>query len=74
MLHKIKLLALHGKGTSARIMKAQIKPITDILGDVLEVDFLDGGEVSAPYQGKARWIAKGSGGCLQEARRDEHCC
>lgn len=49
---KVKLLALHGKGTSARIMKAQIKPIIDVLGDILEVHYMDGGEVSAPYQGK----------------------
>ncbi|SPO31981.1 uncharacterized protein UTRI_06704_B [Ustilago trichophora] len=48
---KLKLLALHGKGTSARIMKAQIKPIIDMLSDILEVHYLDGGAVSAPYQG-----------------------
>lgn len=51
---KIRLLALHGKGTSARIMKAQIKPIVDVLGDLVEVDYMDGGEVSAPYQGESR--------------------
>ncbi|SPC68115.1 uncharacterized protein UHOD_08971 [Ustilago sp. UG-2017b] len=48
---KIRLLGLHGKGTSARIMKTQIKPIIDALGGILEVDFLDGGHVSCPYQG-----------------------
>ncbi|SPO31867.1 uncharacterized protein UTRI_06704 [Ustilago trichophora] len=48
---KFKLLALHGKGTSARIMKAQIKPIIDVLSDILEVHYMDGGVVSAPYQG-----------------------
>ncbi|SNX88101.1 uncharacterized protein MEPE_06812 [Melanopsichium pennsylvanicum] len=48
---KYKLLALHGKGTSARIMKTQLKPIIDVLGDILEIHYMDGGEVSAPYQG-----------------------
>lgn len=50
---KIRLLALHGKGTSARIMKAQIKPLIDLLGDVLEVHYMDGSEMSAPYQGES---------------------
>lgn len=50
---KVRLLALHGKGTSARIMKSQIKPIIDLLGDVVEVHYMDGGEISAPYQGKS---------------------
>ena len=50
-LRKIKLLALHGKGTSARIMKAQLKPIIEALGGIVEVHYMDGGEVSAPYQG-----------------------
>ncbi|CBQ71605.1 conserved hypothetical protein [Sporisorium reilianum SRZ2] len=48
---KFRLLALHGKGTSGRIMKAQIKPLIDLLGDVLEVHYMDGSEASAPYQG-----------------------
>ncbi|EST06960.1 Serine hydrolase FSH [Kalmanozyma brasiliensis GHG001] len=48
---KTRLLALHGKGTSGRIMKTQIKPIVDVLGDVLEVHYMDGSELSAPYQG-----------------------
>lgn len=52
---KIRLLGLHGKGTSARIMKTQIKPIIDALGGILEVDFLDGGHVSCPYQGESGW-------------------
>lgn len=51
---KIRLLALHGKGTSARIMRAQFKPLVDLLGDVLEVHYVDGGETSAPYQGERR--------------------
>lgn len=49
---KMRLLALHGKGTSGRIMKTQIKPILDILGDEVEVHYMDGGELSAPYQGE----------------------
>ncbi|TKY86904.1 hypothetical protein EX895_004192 [Sporisorium graminicola] len=49
--HKMQLLALHGKGTSARIMKAQIKPLVDLLDNVLDVHYMDGGETSAPYQG-----------------------
>lgn len=53
MARKIRLLALHGKGTSARIMKAQIKPLIDALGDLLEVHYMDGGEISAPYQGES---------------------
>lgn len=58
---KLKLLALHGKGTSARIMKAQIKPIIDVLSDAVEVHYLDGGAVSAPYQGKLRyWLLRKS--------------
>ncbi|KAJ9477234.1 FSH1 domain-containing protein [Pseudozyma hubeiensis] len=32
-------------------MRAQIKPIIDLLGDIVEVDYIDGGERSAPYQG-----------------------
>ncbi|GAC94987.1 hypothetical protein PHSY_002560 [Pseudozyma hubeiensis SY62] len=50
---KIRLLALHGKGTSARIMRAQIKPIVDLLGEIVVVDYIDGGEPSAPYQGES---------------------
>lgn len=51
--HKMQLLALHGKGTSARIMKAQIKPLVDLLDNVLDVHYMDGGETSAPYQGRS---------------------
>lgn len=54
---KMRLLALHGKGTSARIMKAQIKPIVDMLGDIVEVHYMDGGEISAPYQGSSRHLS-----------------
>lgn len=60
---KIRLLALHGKGTSARIMKAQIKPILDVLSDLVEVDYIDGGVISAPYQGKSRQCRYGLKRC-----------
>lgn len=60
---KIRLLALHGKGTSGKIMKTQIKPIVDVLGDVLEVHYMDGSELSAPYQGK-------QGNLFQPSSRD----
>ncbi|KAI3489894.1 hypothetical protein L1887_45987 [Cichorium endivia] len=50
-LRRFRLLALHGKGTSARIMKTQIKPIVDALGELFEVEYLEGGERCAPYQG-----------------------
>lgn len=48
----VRLLALHGKGTSASIMRAQIKPIVDALRDVVQVEYLQGHEACAPYSGK----------------------
>ena len=55
-LRRFRLLALHGKGTSARIMKTQIKPIVDALGELVEVEYLEGGERCAPYQGESAAI------------------
>ncbi len=34
-------------------MKTQIKPIVDALGELVEVEYLEGGERCAPYQGES---------------------
>ncbi|PWN50155.1 hypothetical protein IE53DRAFT_369158 [Violaceomyces palustris] len=51
---KLRILVLHGKGTSARIMRAQIKAITDALADEAEFEFLQGHVDSQPYHGIER--------------------
>jgi hypothetical protein len=47
---RLRLLALHGMGTSAQILARQLRPLADAVADVAELVYLDGQEPCAPVR------------------------
>ena len=55
---RLRLLALHGMGTSSEILMRQLKPLTEAVSDVAELVFLDGQEQCPPVR-RVRRVRKG---------------
>ena len=45
---RLRLLALHGMGTSSLILARQLRPLVDAVSDVAELVYLDGQEQCPP--------------------------
>jgi predicted esterase len=54
---RLRLLALHGMGTSAQILSRQLRPLADAVADVAELVYLDGQEQCPPVRRAARFCA-----------------
>jgi predicted esterase len=47
---RLRLLALHGMGTSAQVLARQLRPLADAVADVAELVYLDGQEQCPPVR------------------------
>ncbi|KAK0552224.1 hypothetical protein OC846_002975 [Tilletia horrida] len=52
-----RILCLHGKGTSAKVLETQMKPLLKKLGSRVECVFLNGPVLSDPYHGIDRYFS-----------------
>ena len=50
---RLRLLALHGMGTSAQILARQLRPLAEAVADIAVFVFLDGQEQCAPVRSTA---------------------